>query len=440
MLAKVEDVGEVIDAYPHVLAAEIGMEAFIQCIVWSDETVKYWEQILITCEKASINDTRASTSPDPFVQSLNVRRNDRVWDLILQREKGTLQTVPATTTNGTPRTITLVEKRLKEAERNAEEKAKREAIHAERSEKIRIRLLKSLPVTIPEVGSAVPTTSSPLLKEKRKGRPPWEELEFIAERSRKRVKYSADDTRGTRPEISTSRSHSSSSSQRMPSGLGVGRASQHLSSVSSERSGSPPDTSEPATRPELGPDFMFMSDVEDRIAGTRENMESEEEGPDPMEVARHVLTGDDDEDEDERQETMGARKDSTPEISDAMVLDSRGDTEQTEERQVWCLVHGAIPLPDIPADPVPDPKKVYLRDMVHRLVGIESLVDKLDALNPTEEDLRHAAAIIQIAEDKIRQTTVRLSTTGDSFFFSFSFPVLTVADRTGRESDAGGVI
>jgi hypothetical protein len=357
--------------------------------------------------------------------------------------------------------IAMVEKRLKEQQRIAEEKAKREAIHAERSEKIRIRL-KSLPVTIPEVGSAVPTTSSPLSKEKQKGRPLWEESELVGERSRKRVKYSADGTRSTRPEISTSCSHSSSSPQRMPSGSGVGRTSQQLSSVPSERSRSPLDTSEPATRPDSGPDLMLMSDVEDGIVGTRENMESEE-GPGPMKVARHVLTGDDDEDEgeeevededegeeevededegeeevedeDEKQETMGARKDSTPEISDAMILDSQGEkggTEQAEERRVWCLVHGAMPPPDIPADPVPDPKKVYLRDMVRRLVSIESLVEKLDTLNTTEEDLGHALSIIQTAEDKIRQATVRLSTTGDSFFLSFS---RYSRWRTGRDEN-----
>jgi hypothetical protein len=69
MLAKVEDIGK-IDPYPHVLAAEIGLEAVIRRLVWSDETVKYWEQILITCEKVSINDTRAPTPLTLFYSPL----------------------------------------------------------------------------------------------------------------------------------------------------------------------------------------------------------------------------------------------------------------------------------------------------------------------------------------------------------------------------------
>jgi hypothetical protein len=61
MLAKAEDVGEAIDGYPHILAADVGMGAFIRRLRWSDEIVQDWDEILVSCEKASINKTRALT-------------------------------------------------------------------------------------------------------------------------------------------------------------------------------------------------------------------------------------------------------------------------------------------------------------------------------------------------------------------------------------------
>jgi hypothetical protein len=356
----------------------------------------------------------------------------------------TLQPVPATTSRATSRAITLFEKKLEDEKRKAAEKERREMSQAEKSEKIRLRF-KSLHVTIPEVGSTVPTTSSPLStlsKEKQKGRP-WEKSELEGERSRKRVKYSADGTLTTRPEVSTSRSQSSSSPQRMPFGSGVGWASQHLSSVPSERSRSPPDTPEQgsSTRPDSGPDIVHMSDVEGGTGGTLGEMESEEEGPGPIEVARHVLTGDEDEDEGEdevededegedevedegegEQETMEAGKDSMPEGADAMILDSQGEEGDSKQKEMWCLVGGEMPPSDIPADPVPEPDETRQTAFVYELAKIDSLVDDLDDLHPTGENLQAALAIIHDAERRLSQMMERLSVTGDSLFFSFLFP------------------
>jgi hypothetical protein len=319
--------------------------------------------------------------------------------------------------------ITLMEKRLKEEKRKADEKEQREARQAEQSEKIRVRF-QALRITKP--GVAVPTNPSPvstLSSEKQKGRP-LEESELVGERSRKRVKYSADDTRSTRPDISTSCSRSSSSPRWLPSGSDVGRPSRYLSNVPSERSKSPLDTSEQgsSTRPDSGPDFIGLSGAEDEAGETRENMESVEEGPGPVEIA----VGDDDEDEgedeveaEEEQEMMAARKDGTPQRMNAMILDSQGDVEVSMQKRVWCLMDGVIPPPDIPADPVPDPKKMYQRAMVQGLLNMELLVEQLDDQNPTTEKLQKAVALIRSAAIHFKQILTGTSTAGDCSFFPF---------------------
>jgi len=61
MFTEVEDVPEAIDDVPHVLAAKIGINVFIQRLEWSEETVKAWDRILTTCEKVIINDSRDPT-------------------------------------------------------------------------------------------------------------------------------------------------------------------------------------------------------------------------------------------------------------------------------------------------------------------------------------------------------------------------------------------